>query len=57
MRSCGMAESDEADTIWSNMKAAFEALSPSFRDYLTTLDAVHDFARGFPASGVVAGRT
>jgi taurine dioxygenase len=43
------------DTIWSNMKAAFEALSPSFRDYLTTLDAVHDFARGFPASGVVAG--
>src|SRR6201989_2512537 len=24
------------DTIWSNMKAAFEALSPSFRDYLTT---------------------
>ena len=43
------------DTIWSNMKAAFEALSPSFRDYLTTLDAVHDFTRGFPASGVVAG--
>ncbi|MCA6298335.1 MAG: taurine dioxygenase [Phenylobacterium sp.] len=43
------------DTIWSNMKAAFEALSPSFRDYLTTLDAVHDFARGFPASGLVAG--
>ena len=43
------------DTIWSNMRAAFEALSPSFRDYLTTLDAVHDFARGFPASGVVAG--
>jgi len=43
------------DTLWSNMKAAFDALSPSFRDYLKTLDAVHDFARGFPSNGVVAG--
>lgn len=42
------------DTIWANMRAAYEALSPSFRDYLATLDAVHDFARGFPTRGVVA---
>lgn len=42
------------DTIWSSMTAAYEALSPSFRAYLATLDAVHDFAKGFPANGVVA---
>ena len=42
------------DTIWSSMTAAYEALSPSFRDYLATLDAVHDFAKGFPANGTVA---
>jgi taurine dioxygenase len=43
------------DTVWSDMKAAFEALSPPMRDFLTSLDAVHDFARGFPARGRVAG--
>lgn len=42
------------DTIWSNMKAAYEALSPTFREFLSTLDAVHDFARGFPQQGIVA---
>lgn len=42
------------DTIWSNMQAAFEGLSRPFADFLTALDAVHDFARGFPARGVVA---
>ncbi len=42
------------DTIWSSMKIAYEKLSPPFRDFLATLDAVHDFARGFPQGGTVA---
>jgi taurine dioxygenase len=42
------------DTLWSNMRAAFEALSPAMRDMLSPLDATHDFAKGFPADGVVA---
>ena len=42
------------DTVWSSMSAAFRALSPPFREFLSTLDAVHDFARGFPARGAVA---
>lgn len=42
------------DTIWSDMKAAYEALSPAFREFLASLDAVHDFARGFPTRGIVA---
>ena len=42
------------DTIWSNSKAAYEALSPAFREFLSGLDAVHDFARGFPTRGIVA---
>ena len=42
------------DTLWCDMRAAFEALSPSLRDYLSTLDAVHDFQRGFPPGGIVA---
>lgn len=29
------------DTHWSNLVAAYEALSPSFRAYIDTLDAVH----------------
>jgi taurine dioxygenase len=45
---------DGGDTLWSNMRAAYEALSPSFRDFLSQLDAVHDFARGFPARRTVA---
>jgi len=42
------------DTLWSNMRAAFEALSGPMRDLLSGLEAVHDFAKGFPADGVVA---
>jgi taurine dioxygenase len=42
------------DTLWSSMKAAYEALSPAMRDFLAGLDAVHDFARGFPTRGIVA---
>jgi taurine dioxygenase len=42
------------DTIWANMRAAYEALSPPFREFLASLDAVHDFARGFPTRGIVA---
>ena len=36
------------DTMWSSMTAAYQALSPSFREYLSTLEAVHDFTRSFP---------
>lgn len=42
------------DTIWSSMRAAYEALSPAFREFLSGLDAVHDFSRGFPQRGIVA---
>jgi taurine dioxygenase len=42
------------DTIWANMQAAYEALSRPMQDFLSGLDAVHDFARGFPTRGVVA---
>lgn len=42
------------DTVWANMKAAYDALSPVFREFLSGLDAVHDFARGFPQRGIVA---
>ncbi|WP_411287901.1 taurine dioxygenase [Phenylobacterium sp.] len=42
------------DTIWSSMRAAYEALSPAFREFLVSLDAIHDFARGFPTRGIVA---
>lgn len=42
------------DTIWANMRAVYEALSPAFRAFLSNLDAVHDFARGFPRTGIVA---
>lgn len=45
------------DTVWSNMRAAYEALSPAFQQFLSGLDAVHDFARGFPARGQVAKET
>lgn len=43
------------DTVFSNMKAAYEGLSAPMRDFLAGLDAVHDFARGFPSRGRVAG--
>ena len=42
------------DTLWSNMQLAYETLSAPLRDFLAGLDAVHDFARGFPTRGIVA---
>jgi taurine dioxygenase len=45
---------DGGDTLWSNMRVAFEALSRPMREFLSMLDAVHDFARGFPARRTVA---
>ncbi len=42
------------DTCWANMQAAYEALSKPMQRFLSELDAVHDFARGFPARGRVA---
>lgn len=36
------------DTLWSSMTAAYEALSVPFREFLATLEAVHDFTRSFP---------
>jgi taurine dioxygenase len=35
------------DTIWASSYAAFEALSPTFQNFLSTLTAVHDFAKNF----------
>jgi taurine dioxygenase len=35
------------DTAFSNQQAAFEALSPSLREYLSTLHAVHDGSAQF----------
>lgn len=45
---------DGGDTLWCNMRAAYEALSPKLQAILSELDAVHDFARGFPERGMVA---
>lgn len=42
------------DTVWADMRGAYEALSTPFREFLSGLDAVHDFARGFPANRTVA---
>lgn len=42
------------DTIWANMKVAYDQLSQPLQDFLSGLDAVHDFARGFPTRGIVA---
>jgi taurine dioxygenase len=42
------------DTMWSSMTAAYEALSVPFRQFLAAHDAVHDFARSFPANRAVA---
>ena len=42
------------DTVWANMQAAYEALSKPMQQFLIGLDAIHDFARGFPARGTVA---
>jgi taurine dioxygenase len=45
---------DGGDTLWCNMRAAYESLSPTMQIFLSQLDAVHDFARGFPVRGTVA---
>ena len=42
------------DTCWADMQAAYEGLSKPLQQFLSELDAVHDFARGFPARGQVA---
>jgi len=42
------------DTCWANMQAAYEALSKPMQRFLSELDAVHDFNRGFPQGGQVA---
>jgi len=42
------------DTCWANMQAAYEGLSKPLQRFLAELDAVHDFARGFPARMTVA---
>src|SRR3569832_1392568 len=46
---------DGGDTCWANMQAAYEGLSKTLQRFLSELDAVHDFARGGPARGRVAG--
>src|SRR5262252_7278141 len=42
------------DTCFASMQAAYEGLSRPMQRFLSELDAVHDFARGFPARGQVA---
>ena len=36
------------DTLWSSMRAAYTALSPPMRAFLSPLDVEHDFTRSFP---------
>lgn len=45
---------DGGDTLWANMRLAYEQLSKPLRTFLASLDAIHDFARGFPARRTVA---
>lgn len=35
------------DTLFANMEAAYDALSPAIKDWVCTLSAVHDIKRGF----------
>src|SRR5579862_3423824 len=42
------------DTCFASMQAAYEGLSKPLQRFLSGLDAVHDFARGFPAKLTVA---
>ena len=47
------------DTLWSNMTAAYRALSTPMQQFLSGLSAVHDFVHAFPADGLAgsaAGR-
>ena len=41
------------DTLWANMYAAFEALSPCMQGILQEMRAVHDFAKDFPPARFV----
>jgi len=42
------------DTIWSSMRAAYNGLSQPFRNFLSTLEAEHDFTRSFPPNHTAA---
>jgi taurine dioxygenase len=42
------------DTIWSSMRAAYNGLSEPLRNFLSTLEAEHDFTRSFPPHHVTA---
>lgn len=42
------------DTMWSSMTEAYKALSPSMQQFLSTLQAVHDFEHAFPPGRQVA---
>jgi len=44
------------DTMWSDQQAAFEDLSPSLRQYLLTLHAVHDGRAAFQAALAAVGK-
>ena len=37
------------DTLWASCAAAYEALSPPLREFLSKLSATHDIAQSFPA--------
>ncbi len=39
--------SSGGDTLYANMEAAYEALSPKLKEFVSTLTAVHDIARVF----------
>ena len=43
------------DTLFSNQQAAFEGLSPSLQDYLSTLTAVHDGRTSSRRSSTLVG--
>ena len=43
------------DTLFASTAAAFDALSPTMQSFLTGIDAVHEFARGFQESLAEAG--
>jgi taurine dioxygenase len=38
------------DTMWASMTAAYDALSPAMQQFLSTLNAEHDFSYGFKES-------
>lgn len=46
--------SEGGDTLWSSMRAAYAALSPSLLTFLQPLDGEHDFTRSFPPDHLTA---